>query len=152
MNKIVKTFPEDGRLYELVRSVIKAKGAEEAPAEYLVGGSSKQIVFDIDVDGDRYILTRTAQAEDTGFSLSPREREIVRMVARGHQSKVIAAVLNISSWTVCTHMRRIFAKLGVSSRAAMVAKVADLGIFGMSEALDAPVIPQRPCVSKRLSL
>ncbi len=60
------------------------------------------------------------------LSLSPREREIVHMVALGHQNKVIAAVLHISSWTVCTHLRRIFAKLGVTSRAAMVAKVADI--------------------------
>jgi DNA-binding CsgD family transcriptional regulator len=33
-------------------------------------------------------------------------------------------VLHISSWTVSTHLRRIFTKLGVSSRAAMVAKVS----------------------------
>jgi hypothetical protein len=37
------------------------------------------------------------------------------MVAKGHPNKVIADVLNISSWTVCTHLRRIFAKLGVGS-------------------------------------
>ncbi|MGZ4888901.1 MAG: LuxR C-terminal-related transcriptional regulator, partial [Candidatus Angelobacter sp.] len=37
----------------------------------------------------------------------------------------IADVLNISSWTVCTHVRRIFAKLGVGSRAAMVAKTME---------------------------
>jgi Bacterial regulatory proteins, luxR family len=36
-------------------------------------------------------------------------------------------VLNISGWTVCTHLRRIFAKLGVGSRAAMVAKLFDVG-------------------------
>jgi hypothetical protein len=35
--------------------------------------------------------------------------------------------LNISSWTVCTHLRRVFAKLGVGSRAAMVARVHDMG-------------------------
>jgi hypothetical protein len=45
------------------------------------------------------------------------------MVAQGHPNKVIAAVLNISCWTVCTHLRRIFAKLGVGSRAAMVARL-----------------------------
>jgi DNA-binding CsgD family transcriptional regulator len=72
--------------------------------------------------------------------LTPREREIVRMVARGHQNKVIAAVLNISSWTVCTHLRRIFSKVGVSSRAAMVAKLADSGIAGWKEAIAAPAI------------
>jgi DNA-binding CsgD family transcriptional regulator len=152
MRRILKTRPGDGHLSELVRSVVKAKACQQPPAEYLVSGGSKEIVFDIDVDGDRYILTRTALSDENGFSLSPREREIVRMVARGHQSKVIAAVLNISSWTVCTHMRRIFAKLGVSSRAAMVAKVADSGIFGLKEAIDAPVMPPGACVSKRLSL
>jgi hypothetical protein len=33
------------------------------------------------------------------------------MVAEGHPNQVIAGVLNISGWTVCTHLRRIFAKL-----------------------------------------
>jgi hypothetical protein len=41
------------------------------------------------------------------------------MVAKGYPNKTIAAVLEISSWTVCTHMRRIFAKLSVGSRAAI---------------------------------
>jgi tetratricopeptide (TPR) repeat protein len=43
------------------------------------------------------------------------------MVAKGHTNRVIAKVLHISLWTVDTHMRRIFAKLQVSTRAAMVA-------------------------------
>jgi DNA-binding NarL/FixJ family response regulator len=43
-------------------------------------------------------------------ALSPREQEIVRMVARGYPNKTIAGVLNIS-----THLRRVFAKLGVTS-------------------------------------
>lgn len=132
---------DDRRLCELVRSVVEK--SQEPCAEHLVSAGLKQIVFDIDVDGDRYILTRTAQAEGNGISLTPREREIVQMVARGHQSKVIAAVLNISSWTVCTHMRRIFTKLGVSSRAAMVAKVADWGMVGWREAVGAPAVSRR---------
>ena len=59
--------------------------------------------------------------------LSPREHEIVRMVAQGYPNKTIAAVLDISSWTVGTHLRRIFAKLGVGSRAAMVARLLKRG-------------------------
>lgn len=51
------------------------------------------------------------------------------MVAQGHPNKIIAAVLNISSWTVCTHLRRIFAKLGVTSRAAMVARLLEQDII-----------------------
>jgi DNA-binding CsgD family transcriptional regulator len=47
------------------------------------------------------------------------------MVAKGYPNKIIAAVLEISAWTVCTHMRRVFAKLGVSTRAAMVARLLE---------------------------
>lgn len=61
-------------------------------------------------------------------NLSPREQEIVRLVARGHPNKTIAAILEISPWTVSTHIRRIFAKLGVNSRSEMVASALTLGI------------------------
>jgi DNA-binding NarL/FixJ family response regulator len=37
-------------------------------------------------------------------------------------------VLEISSWTVCTRLRRIFAKLSVGSRAAMVARLMEDGL------------------------
>jgi DNA-binding CsgD family transcriptional regulator len=47
------------------------------------------------------------------------------MVAKGYPNKVIARVLEISSWTVSTHLRRIFAKLGVTTRASMVARLMD---------------------------
>ena len=108
------------------------------------GHPAEQVLFDIDVDGHRYLLIKTVPVERCALSLSPREREIVRMVAQGRQNKVIASVLNISSWTVCTHLRRIFAKLGVTSRAAMVAKVADIeGAIDLKEALESAA-PQRP--------
>jgi DNA-binding CsgD family transcriptional regulator len=53
--------------------------------------------------------------------LSPREQEIARMVANGRTNQAIAGALDISIWTVSTHLRRIFAKLAVGSRAEMVA-------------------------------
>jgi DNA-binding CsgD family transcriptional regulator len=55
-------------------------------------------------------------------SLSPRELQIARLVADGATNRAIASSLDISLWTVSTHMRRIFAKLDVSSRAEMVAQ------------------------------
>ena len=86
-----------------------------------MGERAEEVLFDAEVDGSRYLLIRMSKAEKT--RLSPREQEIVRMVAEGHPNKIIADVLNISTWTVCTHLRRIFAKLGVGSRAAMVARL-----------------------------
>jgi DNA-binding NarL/FixJ family response regulator len=52
--------------------------------------------------------------------LSEREKQIAFLVALGQQNKQIAKQLNISEWTVSTHLRRIFMKLSVETRAAMV--------------------------------
>ena len=58
--------------------------------------------------------------------LTERELQVVKLVAHGHPNKQIARKLQISEWTVSTHIRRVFAKLGVDSRAAMVYQCAFL--------------------------
>lgn len=100
---------------------------EEAPRSEASASSSEELLLDMELGGCRYLLLRMPVPQHTRIHLSPRESEIVRMVAKGHPNKVIADVLNISSWTVCTHLRRIFAKLGVGSRAAMVAQLLEIG-------------------------
>jgi DNA-binding CsgD family transcriptional regulator len=115
------------RIAQLVRLLIELVAEErtpEATPQQEIGG--QEIILDTNVDGARYLLVRLPQSGRAQIRLSPREQEIVRMVAQGHPNKVIADVLNISSWTVCTHLRRIFAKLGVGSRAAMVAHVLEI--------------------------
>ena len=99
--------------------------AEYAPT-FISHNSAERVVLDIEFEGDRYVLIRVPRAKQKAASLSPREKEIVLMVAQGRQNKVIAAELKISLWTVCTHMRRVFAKIGVTSRASMVAELSDL--------------------------
>lgn len=93
------------------------------------------VLLDTEVDGVRCLLVNLEPAPDAESAatqrekivLSPREEEIARMVAAGYPNKTIAAVLDISSWTVGTHLRRVFAKLGVGSRAAMVANLIKKG-------------------------
>jgi len=99
-----------------------AAGAAGAAGQAGEEGAAEDLLLDVEVDGVRCVLVR----EPTGprVALSPREQEIVRLVAEGHPNKIIAAELDISAWTVGTHLRRIFAKLGVASRAAMVARMA----------------------------
>lgn len=55
--------------------------------------------------------------------LSPRERDIARLIAKGLTNKAIARVLFLRPSTVSTYAKRLFLKLNVSSRAEMVAKV-----------------------------
>jgi DNA-binding CsgD family transcriptional regulator len=54
-------------------------------------------------------------------ALSPREGQVLRLLAEGHSDAEMAAALFISPHTVHTHVKRILAKLGVGSRAAAVA-------------------------------
>lgn len=116
-------------LHQLVRSALVLGKAHAACRARMDAAPGKQVIFDIDVDGSRYILIQAVPPERTRCQLSPRELEVMRRVAAGQQNKVIAALLNISTWTVCTHLRRIFAKMEVNSRAAMVAKAAQTGLL-----------------------
>jgi ATP/maltotriose-dependent transcriptional regulator MalT len=58
--------------------------------------------------------------------LSARELDVLRLVARGLTDKEIAAELVLSRHTVHRHVANIYAKLGCSTRAAAVARAADL--------------------------
>jgi len=112
--------PENTESIEyLVRKLIH-KVQESDPA---AGTHVSSSFLDVEVDGFHYTLLRSQCTETC--HLSPREKEIVRLVAEGLPNKCIGAVLEISSWTVATHLQRIFSKLGVTSRAAMVARSFD---------------------------
>jgi DNA-binding CsgD family transcriptional regulator len=76
------------------------------------------VLLDVEIGEVRLLALRQGQPSAMSL-LSPREQEIARMVAQGYANKTIASVLEISSWTVASHLRRIFVKLQISSRAAM---------------------------------
>lgn len=118
---------------DLIRVLLKCRPAGNGIETDRRDASVEEIIFDLEIDGSRYLVIRLPKATQLPVALSPREREIVRLVALGHSNKIIADVLNISSWTVCTHLRRIFAKLGVGSRAAMVAHLSEIGRTGIAD-------------------
>ena len=64
---------------------------------------------------------RGAAAEAVTGGLSPRELEVLRLVATGRTNHAIAAELVLSERTVARHVSNIFAKLGLSSRSAATA-------------------------------
>jgi DNA-binding NarL/FixJ family response regulator len=62
---------------------------------------------------------------DDMHGLTRRELQVLRLVAAGETNKAIAAELVLSERTVDRHVSNIFAKLGVSSRAAATARAYD---------------------------
>lgn len=81
--------------------------------------------------GEGYVPTQVAgglanevrhRSRGAATLLSPREAEIIKMIAEGLSVPDIAARLHLAPTTVRTHVQNLFAKLGVSDRAAAVAE------------------------------
>jgi DNA-binding NarL/FixJ family response regulator len=60
--------------------------------------------------------------------LSPRELDVVRLVATGQTNRQIAARMHRSPATVATQLQSAMRKLGVSSRTALAVRAAEAGI------------------------
>jgi len=60
--------------------------------------------------------------------LTPREKEVLRLMAEGHPSRAIAAEMGISYTTVRTHIRSLGSKLAVHSKLEAIVKARELAI------------------------
>jgi DNA-binding NarL/FixJ family response regulator len=66
---------------------------------------------------------QTTDSDPPDLRLSPREEQVLRLLAKGHRSKEIAEELQVGLGTVNTYVRHIYEKLHVRSRAQAVAKL-----------------------------
>lgn len=66
-------------------------------------------------------------------SLSPRETEVLQLIAKGFSFPEIAGLLGISAHTVTTHVRRIYEKLEVGNRGSAVYEAVSLGLIRMDD-------------------
>ena len=107
---------ETARTRVLVSEACRALGDDEAAALELEGA---RIIFER--LGAKPDLARLSTRGDETHGLSRREVEVLRLVAAGKSNREIAGELVISEHTVARHVQNIFAKLGLSSRAAATA-------------------------------
>jgi DNA-binding CsgD family transcriptional regulator len=61
--------------------------------------------------------------------LTSRERDVLRLVARGHTYAGAAERLGLSAHTVASHIKKIYRKLGVHSAGAAVMRAVKLGFI-----------------------
>ncbi|MFE7120302.1 response regulator transcription factor, partial [Streptomyces sp. NPDC057654] len=115
----------------------KAARAELARAAELFGECRAQGLYERTVREQRRVGVRTARpAAGTGSGsaaggpLSRREAEVAELVRQGFTNQRIAERLFLSPRTVETHVAHVFAKLGVSSRAAVAGRLAEGGEGG----------------------
>ncbi len=92
---------------------------EVAVIGWLQCAGAQYLIFDADYPTNNNALTTPAAAE----ILTRRELQIASLIGEGNSDKEIARRLGISGYTVREHIRRIFAKLNIGRRAAIVSYV-----------------------------
>ena len=81
----------------------------------------------------RYVAGHLLKIDDVASTqselddLTPREREVVTLIARGYKYREVAEDLGISQKTLETHMRNVFEKLGVASRSEVTRLAFETG-------------------------
>ena len=108
---------EVARTRVLIARACSALGDDEAAALELETGC--EIFRELGAKPDLSRLGTPAERAQHG--LSRREVEVLRLVAKGGSNREIATALVISEHTVARHLQNIYAKLGLSSRAAATA-------------------------------
>ncbi|MFZ0626536.1 MAG: response regulator transcription factor [Acidimicrobiia bacterium] len=102
-------------------------------------GVSLEEQIDLALDGgrpvSRYVaghllsIDEVASTQSEIESLTPKEREVVTLIARGFRYREAAEELGISQKTLETHMRHVFEKLGVASRNEMTRVAFETGFI-----------------------
>lgn len=118
---VVKTVSEED-LLAAVRAVRRGKAVVDLDDEALTANVLGA--------GSPHGLHAAARAT---VGLSPREREVLRLLGQGHTNQAIADQLDISPKTVATYRARIAEKLGLKTTADFVRYATDTGLLGSAQ-------------------
>jgi DNA-binding NarL/FixJ family response regulator len=112
---------------EIGRSCLQLGDEDGASLEFR---AAEHAFRDLGAVSDARMLADLSAARPEGplSQLSSREQEVLSLVATGITNRAIAEQLVISERTVARHVANIFAKLGVSSRAAATALAYEHGL------------------------
>lgn len=128
---VLTTFGDDSDVLAAIDAGATGYLLKDAPREELLRGvraaAKGESVLSPSVAATLLGRVRAPQPE---APLSPRELEVLRLIAKGATNREAAKQLFISEATVKTHLIHVYAKLGVNDRAAAVAAAYDQGLLG----------------------
>lgn len=129
---VVTGFNAAGSLADWVAAGVDGVFLKTTPPEEMTIG------FKLLLQGENYVakevLQRLERDEDVK-ELSPRERQILHLIAEGCSNAAIAERLSVSAKTVDNHRTRLMAKLGVHSVAQLLSYALKEGLLDSSSQL-----------------
>lgn len=139
VKRLALTGAADGRvILDTIRSGVQACLSLSAPVEEffhalrVVADGGSYLSPEISDQVRRSLLAGEAASASPGASLgrlTPRERQVLRLVAQGYSSREIAAQLSLSPETVRSYRKSLMRKLGVSGVAKLVPLAAAAGLI-----------------------
>jgi DNA-binding NarL/FixJ family response regulator len=128
---VLTTYSDDESVLSALRAGARGFLTKDADAESigraLQAAAAGQSIVDADVQR-RLIEGTTQRTEATASGLTPREVEVLRLIAEGLSNTEIARHLVVSEATVKTHINHLFAKANLRDRAQAVAYAYRLGL------------------------
>jgi two-component system NarL family response regulator len=118
---VLTTFDGDEDIYRAIQAGAKGYLLKDVPREALIDCIRRVHAGETCVPV--HLANRLAK-RISDKSVSEREIDVLKLMAQGKSNKEIGAVLFISAGTVKSHVKSIFAKLNVNSRAEAVANAA----------------------------
>ena len=117
---VLTSAAEDEHLLRAMQAGATSYLLKTSPADHVIAAVRDAAAGTASLSPE--LLTRLTQAlrrpppPDPLQPLSPRERDVLRLIAQGHSNRQIARELAIGEQTVKTHVRGILAKLGLQDR------------------------------------
>ena len=118
---VLTTFDGDEDIYRAIQAGAKGYLLKDVPREALIDSIRRVHAGETCVPV--HLANKLAERV-RGESVSEREIDVLKLMAQGKSNKEIGSVLFISPGTVKSHVKSIFAKLNVNSRAEAVANAA----------------------------
>jgi DNA-binding NarL/FixJ family response regulator len=133
---------ESSHLLTAVQLSVRGLVMKDSPTELLfeaitsvLGGRfwmGQTLVSDLMDLVRRLSQTPSPSKTKTAMMLTPRERDVVRLVIAGHTNREIATTFSVSEETVKHHLTRMFQKMGASNRLELAMKATQSGFVGSS--------------------
>ncbi len=129
---ILTTYESDDAILSAIAAGASGYLLKAAPEEELIAGVRAVAAGEVALapSVSRMLVARTRQpAASAAPALTPREQEVLQLVAEGLSNREIGARIHLGEATVKTHLLKVFAKLEVNDRTRAVTRAMELGLL-----------------------